>query len=376
MKVDDGCFANSVRGSRTFAALIVKEAISALPFADRIEVRQIASSLTADIDFAICVPAKDEERFLPDSLASLTASVHRSGAHGAIVMLINNSADRSWRMARDILDASDSDYLIVNVSLQPDIADAPHARRMALDIGALLAADGALMTTDADTLVAVDWAAANLRHMRGDADLVCGSVSIEPQEYAALPEPIRFCGEVEAAYSAQLERLWQRWTVGTAPSFQIPAMGASLALPTARYREIGGMPTPSVAEDKALASLARRLGWSIKMAGDVTVETSGRLFARAAGGMGDALRTRATDEDPYCDEQMVPLGLLRRLADIWTRLPDNSERSARLQDVIEREPALQHHRMRLSQVLTQLTFSTDDVAVQNPSHHCLLGVEV
>ena len=300
-------------------------------------------------------------------------------------MLINNSTDGSWQMARNILDASDCGYLIANASLQPDIADAPHARRMALDIGALLAAKGALMTTDADTLVATDWAAANLRHMRGDADLVCGTVSIEPQEYAALPEPIRYCGEVEAAYAAQLERLWQRWTGGTAPSFQIPAMGASLALPTARYREIGGMPIPSVAEDKALASLARRRAWSIKTAGDVTVETSARLFARAAGGMGDALRARATDEDPYCDEQLVPLGLLQRLANVWTRLPDSSERSALLQDAIAREPALQHRRMRLSQVLAQLTFdtgagstddgATDDGGVAPPRQHCLLGLE-
>jgi len=290
-------------------------------------------------------------------------------------MLINNSTDGSWQMARNILDASDCGYLIANVSLHSDIADAPHARRMALDIGALLAADGALLTTDADTLVAGDWAAANLRHMLGNADLVCGSVSIEPQEYAALPEPIRYCGEVEAAYSARLERLWQRWTDGTAPSFLIPAMGASLALPTARYREISGIPIPAVAEDKALASLARRRGWSIKMAGDVTVETSGRLFARAAGGMGDALRARATDEDPYCDEQLVPIGLLQRLADVWNRLPDSSERSARLQDAIARQLALQHRRMRLSQVLAQLTFSTDDGAADHPRQHCLLRVE-
>ena len=290
-------------------------------------------------------------------------------------MLINNSTDGSWQIARNILDASDCSYLMTNVSLHPDIANAPHARRMALDIGALLAANGVLMTTDADTLVAADWAAANLRNMLGEADLVCGSVSIEPQEYAALPEPIRYCGEIELAYSAQLERLWQRWTGGTAPSFQIPAMGASLALPTARYREIGGMPIPPVAEDKALASLARRRGWSIKIAGDVTVETSGRLFARAAGGMGDALRARATDEDPYCDEQLVPIGLLQSLADVWTRLPDSSERFARLQDTIAREPALQHRRMRLSQVLAQLTSSNDDGATEKPSQHCLVSVE-
>lgn len=343
-----------------FASSIVDDAVAVLPFKNQVTLEQIGSSLPAEVNFAICVPAQDEERILPAFLASLIHSVEHSGATGAIVLLINNSADRSWQLASSVLEASGCGYVLASVSLRPAIADAPHARRIALDIGALLVGDGALLTTDGDTLVAPEWAAANLRHLREGADLVCGKVSINSQEYAELPHSVRHCGEVEAAYSAELERLWQRWTGGDAPSFQIAAMGASLALPTVRYREIGGMPIPRVGEDKALAVLARRRGWSIKMAGDVTVETSGRLFARAAGGMGDALRARATDEDPYCDEQLVPLGLLRRLADIWKGLPLGTGKYAQLQDAIARDPTLQHRRMRMSQVVVNLTTARDE----------------
>lgn len=363
-----------VGNHRPVAASIIDAAIAALPFADRVSAQQMAwSPLTENMDYAVCVPAQDEERFLPASLASLIASMHRCDARGAIVLLVNNSTDGSWRLAHEILGASGCAYVTASVALGGDAADAPHARRIALDIGALLATEGTLMTTDADTQVSPDWATINLRHIRAGADLVCGSVSFDPQEYAALPEPVRRCGDIEATYAAKLERLWRRWTGGSAPSFQIAAMGASLALPTPRYREIGGMPTPRVGEDKALAKLARRRGWAITMAGDVKVETSGRLSARAIGGMGDALRSRATNKDPYCDEQMVPLALLRRLANIWNSLPESCLRFAQLDDAVALDPALQHPRMRLSQVLMQLTATTDDALKERLSNVGLLS---
>ncbi len=363
------------------AASILTQVLAALPFADQVEIELIAARLPTAIDFAMCVPAQNEEHFLPATLNAMLAALRRSGGRGAIVLLINNSADRSFTVAHDVLRASDCGFLVASAALHADIADAPHARRLALDIGAWLSPHGVLLTTDADTLVDPDWVSVNLGHVRGGTDLVCGAVSIDPQEYAALPAPVRHCGAVEAAYAKHLEQCWQSWTAGTAPGFQIAAMGASLALTAARYRAVGGMPVPPVAEDKALAALARRHGWSIKLADDVKVETSGRLIARAAGGMGDALRSRATDDDPFCDEQLVPLALLRRLADIWNALPDDfanglangiangiancGERYARLQDAIARDPALQHRRMRLSQVVAELSSSDERPASEN-----------
>ena len=346
-------------GAGTSDRQLVEQAAAALPFARELAIQRVASALPSAVDFAICVPAQNEQRFLSATLAALLAAQSGSGARGVIVLLINNSSDKSWDVACDLLGAAGSGYLVADIALNPCVADAPHARRIALDIGALLAADGVLMTTDADTIVAPDWACANLRHIRSGSALVCGSVSIDPQEYDALPAPVRHWGAVEAEYFDRLESLWRSWTGGTAPRFAISAMGASLALPTARYRAIGGMPTPPVAEDKALAALARRCDWPIALAGDVRVETSCRLFARAAGGMGDALRARATDDDPFCDEQLVPVALLRRLADIWNDLPPGAGRFARLQDRMERDPGLRHRRMRMSQIIAELANSSE-----------------
>lgn len=284
----------------------------------------------------------------------------RSNETGVIVLLINNSSDGSWDLAHNLLSAAGTAFVIAGVELDAAISDAPHARRLALDIGAQLVPDGVLLTTDADTLVDPDWVSATLVHIRSGAELVCGSVTIDAEELGALPRAVIDCGEVEAAYSSKVQKLWRQWTEGSAPGFQIPAMGASLALSTVRYREIGGMPVPPVAEDKALAKLARRHAWSIELASDVKVQTSGRLVARAAGGMGDALRARATDDDPYCDEQLVPLGTLRQLADAWNALPDERERCGRFYDLIERTPALQHARMRLSEVAFELELPEGD----------------
>lgn len=336
---------------------VVNDALCALPYARQVEVARVAARLPAKADFAICVPAQDEQQFLATSLAALLTAMAGCSEAGVIVLLINNSTDGSWSLAHRFLSASGFGFLMARVTLDPEISDAPHARRLALDIGAHLAPDGVLLTTDADTLVDPDWVSTTFTHIRAGSDLVCGSVSIDPEELRTLPWPVRRCGEVEAAYSADLEKLWQQWTGGTAPGFQIPAMGASLALSVARYRAVGGMPTPPVAEDKALAKLARRHSWSIALASDVRVETSGRLVARAAGGMGDALRARATDDDPFCDEQLVPLGLLRRLADVWNGLPDTADRSARFYDLVDCDPALQHGRMRLSEVSAELEMS-------------------
>ena len=360
MHMDTGRLKMGTGFNFTSGYAIVEKAIAALPFARSVMLMEVEARLLEINDYAVCVPVQNEERFLPRSLVSLLTATTGCDAFGTIVLLVNNSSDASLQTSADVLRASGCSYLVANVALDHGCANAPHARRIALDIGASLASNGTLLTTDADTLVASDWVTSNLCHVRANSDLVCGSVSIAPAEYAALPRSVRLCGEAETQYSALLERKWQSWTVPSAPSFQLAAMGASLALPTARYKEIGGMPIPLVAEDKAVAALGRARGWSITMASDVRVETSARLHARAAGGMGDALLARVTDDDPYCDEQLVPLDLLRRIADVWNGLPAGFDRSARLQDNIARNPTLQHNRMRLSEVLAQLVAEADE----------------
>ncbi len=65
--------------------------------------------------------------------------------------------------------------------------------------------------------------------------------------------------------------------------------GASIALRLELYERMGGAPTPSVAEDKALFEAVRRHGGRVRHPTDVRVLTSSRLHGRAPGGASDTL---------------------------------------------------------------------------------------
>ena len=65
--------------------------------------------------------------------------------------------------------------------------------------------------------------------------------------------------------------------------------GASIALTRELYRRIGGAPTPSLAEDKALFDRIRAHGGRVRHPVDVRVFTSCRTEGRAPGGMADAV---------------------------------------------------------------------------------------
>ena len=51
----------------------------------------------------------------------------------------------------------------------------------------LVAPDGLILTTDADTLVETDWVAANRREIAAGADAVAGYVMADPTELILLP---------------------------------------------------------------------------------------------------------------------------------------------------------------------------------------------
>lgn len=306
----------------------------------------------------ICVPMRDEAEHLPGTLDALGRAIARDKASCAVVLVANDTSDASVELAAGWAERTGIALAVFDVTFALPIRNAAHARRLALDLGAELAPDGALLTTDADTLVDPDWIVRTRHHLERGADLVCGAVGVDAAEIAGLPDKVRVCGDAEARLFTQLETIWTAIVPDGSRPFAIRAMGASLALPTATYRALGGLPTPGVAEDRALAERMQRQGMRIVAAHDVRVTTSCRLVARAEGGMGDALIARITEDDPLCDAALVPLDVLLARARTWRSLyegPNGPETNihAEFATLCEGVPALRSQRMRMRAVMTE-----------------------
>jgi hypothetical protein len=179
---------------------------------------------------------------------------------------------------------------------------------------AVAAPEGLILTTDADTLVDVDWIEANRREIAAGVDAVAGYVMADPMELMALDPAILDRGALEWEYQQIAAELESR----ADPELHDPwprhnqNCGASAAVTAAAYRRIGGLPPKRVGEDRALFEMLRRADLKIRHSLDVQVVTSARTDGRALGGLSDAIRLRG-DPDHPCDEALeVAATTLRR----------------------------------------------------------------
>ena len=352
--------------------LAVNELLDAVPFAGYAQVETIYANLPAQVNRCVCIPARNEEDELPNTLLALGKSLKGCSDDTAVVFVLNDTNDRSSTIIREWAVMQAVHHVLVNVWFHHTISNAPHARRLALDIGNLIAPNGKLLTTDADTRVAVDWILENTKLLRDDGTLVCGAVDINAVALNALPRPVIECGKIEHAYRLATQELWLRLTHPKPPQLYVKAMGASLAIRSADYRSVGRLPVPPVAEDKALAAICLRSGLKVVEAANVKVVTSARINARAEGGMGDAFRDRATEPDPFCDEALVPLKTLQRRARFWNSLrQSNAIEDARKQFYkgTETMRSLTAPRMRLSEVRAELVSVWECLADARPDMH-------
>lgn len=258
---------------------------------------------------AIGVPAHREAGFIRATIEGIATAARHTRQSAALVVLVNNSDDDTFAEARAALDAApDLPFALVQLHLLPKGAHVGIARRAALDIAAALATE-AILSTDADTRVAPDWLAQAGRSLE-NADLVCGAVSTDPAELAALPPSVARCGAAEAALEAALNRLWWAVTGPSPRSFTNKGTGANMAMRVAAYRQVGGLPTRPHSEDRALHDRFAAAGLRIAHDPAMRVATSCRLDRRAVGGMADCLTARALDADPPVDGQLIPARIL------------------------------------------------------------------
>lgn len=289
----------------------------------------------------VAVPARDEEDRIEACLSALTRQRRPHGtapeAGFGILLLANNCRDATIPRALALLRARNIPYRVIDAVLPARKANAGFARGLALDMASLWMGrgrgDGALLTTDADTVVPPDWLDRNLAGLAG-CGAVAGRFAFDPVEAAALPAHLRRRRKTEAAYERALLLLAAR--LDPLPHDPWPnhwtASGASFALTLSAYRRIGGQPAVAVGEDRALAAALARHDILIRHDPDIVVTTSARLDGRAAGGCAMALHERCEARDAPGDDRLEPLPAALRRVVLRRRLRQDLAGRFRVED--------------------------------------------
>lgn len=235
----------------------------------------------------VVIPARDEEERIKACLVALAPQ----GVDALVVT--NNCSDATARLAEE------AGAAVVDCTIPAGGVGA--ARRLGLAEGLrLMGPARALLTTDADCLVAPDWVTANLCHLDGGAAAVCGLVLPIAEEHAALPAALLRRAALEDRF-LDLKAELELHLTGQAGHEQTP--GASLAFRPEAYAAAGGFDPMPTHEDRAIVQRLKGLGLPVVHAREVTVRASCRLQGRAPGGMAAALRERSADPDaPLCPD--------------------------------------------------------------------------
>lgn len=272
----------------------------------------------------VAIPAKDEAERIGDCLTALSDQQH---CPDAVVLLVNNSSDRTEAIARGLARRLRYRLEVMTRDLPPGMANAGCARRLAMQRAAELAGPGGiLLTSDADTIVPPDWVRRNLAALGHGADVVCGRVEVDPREAALIPAHLHEDDARECALIAMLDDI--AWTLD--PEFHDPpprhteASGASLAVSVAAFGRVGGIPAIPFGEDRAFVASLWRMDARVRHDPGIRVVVSGRIAGRAEGGMADAIRRRMVRQDEYADDQAEPVadavrryGLRGRVRQAW-----------------------------------------------------------
>lgn len=288
------------------------------PFFGKTRAIRYRSDICGAADYAVAIPVRNEEALLPRALAALRAAMLAADRPGVVVFAINDTSDASAAIIGDWLKGGEIVGAAIEVDFASEIRNAPHARRLAMDMAAQFVPAGALLTSDADSHVGANWVRRSLDAFAAGYDFVCEDVRLDEAELALLPDSVRQVGDAERAYFALSERLWHRWTGGMAGAFAYRASGASMAIRAPVYRAVGGLPVPASGEDAALCAAVLLGGGRVAMLDDLGTRTSARLQSRASGGCGEALAQRTREPDPLCDATLVPVCDLHRRACRWT----------------------------------------------------------
>jgi glucosyl-3-phosphoglycerate synthase len=230
---------------------------------------------------SVVVPARNEEALVGSCLEALAEQEGISPEEYEVLLVLDRCTDKTEARAREIAEA--------HPRLELHFLDGPgkgsgHARRMGMELASarllnLGRPDGLIASTDADTVVAPDWLAAQLRAVSRGALAIGGRIELAE---GPLPKSISRW-HTERGRRRYESLLSEPQQLGKTEHWQFS--GASLALTAEVYRKIGGLEPRVALEDEHLEDVLRRHGVPIERLLSVRVTTSARLEGRAKEGL-------------------------------------------------------------------------------------------
>lgn len=239
----------------------------------------------------VAVPALNEESRLERLLDALDRQYLLPGERLPVLLLINNTTDRSIQVAEACARRlRQVDLSICIRNFVPPSANVGMARKAAMDLALARAPSGAatlLMTTDADAQPDAGWVSASRRAVTAGADLVTGQIVADPREEALLG--IEFLKRSRAFETychirTRLGALLDPVAYDPWPHHHFE-MAGSIAVRSNVYLAVGGFEPVAYREDLAFVSKVKAAGYRVRHSMEARVTVSARTSGRAPQGM-------------------------------------------------------------------------------------------
>ena len=238
----------------------------------------------------VVVPARNEEELIGSCLQALTAQEQVSCEEYEVLLVLDRCTDGTETRARAVAASCPA--------LRLYFLDGPgkgsgHARRVGMEdacdrLHAVGRPHALISCSDADTVVAADWVAAQLAAAERGARAIGGR--IELADGGTTPEALLEWHLTRGALRYR-KLLSEPEPSGRTEHWQFS--GASMALTGAVYQKVGGLEPRYALEDEQLERVLRRHGVPIERLLSVRAATSARLVGRAGQGLAHDLSTAA-----------------------------------------------------------------------------------